>query len=113
MQIMALCVHGSEFVSRRPLADAAVLLGSKAETITGAPVHIKGSLPSSSVRGAARGLVIAPTIASLVSRTLALVSVDAGRVVLRSRRGTEMGQSFPEVVGEAVHLPDMTALDAS
>jgi bifunctional non-homologous end joining protein LigD len=35
----------------------------------------------------------------------ALLSVDAGRVVLRSRRGTEMGQSFPEVVGEAVHLP--------
>ncbi|MEU3620026.1 ATP-dependent DNA ligase [Streptomyces sp. NPDC006872] len=41
----------------------------------------------------------------------ALVSVDAGRVVLRSRRGTEMGPSFPEVVAGAVQLPDATALD--
>ncbi|MER7408492.1 hypothetical protein ABT373_40200 [Streptomyces sp. NPDC000070] len=41
----------------------------------------------------------------------ALVSVDAGQVVLRSRRGTEMGSSFPEVVAGAVHLPDATALD--
>ena len=31
----------------------------------------------------------------------ALVSVDAGRVVLRSRRDTEMGPSFPEVVAGA------------
>ncbi|GHD81104.1 hypothetical protein GCM10010317_103950 [Streptomyces mirabilis] len=45
-------------------------------------------------------------------RTLAaLVSVDAGRVVLRSRRGTEMAASFPEVVAGAVQLPDATALD--
>ncbi|MFJ9968139.1 DNA ligase-like domain-containing protein [Streptomyces avermitilis] len=28
----------------------------------------------------------------------ALVSVDAGRVVLRSRRGTEMGPAFTEVM---------------
>ncbi|WP_286246879.1 hypothetical protein [Streptomyces graminofaciens] len=41
----------------------------------------------------------------------ALVSVDAGRVVLRSRRGTEMAASFPEVVAGAVRLPDATALD--
>ncbi|MFD9435905.1 hypothetical protein [Streptomyces sp. NPDC060002] len=41
----------------------------------------------------------------------ALVSVEAGQVVLRSRRGTEMGPSFPEVVAGAVQLPDMTALD--
>ncbi|WP_330323494.1 ATP-dependent DNA ligase [Streptomyces pseudovenezuelae] len=41
----------------------------------------------------------------------ALVSFDAGQVVLRSRRGTEMGPSFPEVVAGAVQLPDATALD--
>ncbi|WP_112470884.1 ATP-dependent DNA ligase [Streptomyces triticisoli] len=41
----------------------------------------------------------------------ALVSVDAGRVVLRSRRGTEMGPSFPEVVAGAVQLPEATSLD--
>ncbi|MEU9439275.1 hypothetical protein [Streptomyces sp. NPDC048252] len=41
----------------------------------------------------------------------ALVSVDAGRVVLRSRRGTEMAASFPEIVAGAVQLPDATALD--
>ncbi|MFJ8704303.1 ATP-dependent DNA ligase [Streptomyces ardesiacus] len=41
----------------------------------------------------------------------ALVSVDSGRVVLRSRRGIEMGPSFPEVVAGAVQLPDATALD--
>ncbi|MEN8651648.1 hypothetical protein ABCR94_13720 [Streptomyces sp. 21So2-11] len=41
----------------------------------------------------------------------ALVSVDTGRVVLRSRRGTEMGPAFPEIVAEAVQLPDATALD--
>ncbi|WP_328432702.1 MULTISPECIES: ATP-dependent DNA ligase [unclassified Streptomyces] len=41
----------------------------------------------------------------------ALVSVDAGRVVLRSRRGTEMGPSFSEVVAGAVQLQDATALD--
>src|SRR3954449_9863879 len=41
----------------------------------------------------------------------ALVSVDAGRVVLRSRRGTEMAAAFPEVVAGAVQLTDATALD--
>ncbi|MCX4462235.1 hypothetical protein OG585_55395 (plasmid) [Streptomyces sp. NBC_01340] len=41
----------------------------------------------------------------------ALVSVGAGQVVLRSRRGTEMAASFPEVVAGAVQLPDATALD--
>ncbi|MFG2134964.1 hypothetical protein ACGFNV_45495 [Streptomyces sp. NPDC048751] len=41
----------------------------------------------------------------------ALVSVDSGQVVLRSRRGTEMGPSFPELVAGAVQLPDATALD--
>lgn len=41
----------------------------------------------------------------------ALVFVDAGRVVLRSRRGTEMGPSFPEVVTGTEQLPDMTAMD--
>ncbi|MET7920989.1 ATP-dependent DNA ligase [Streptomyces avermitilis] len=39
------------------------------------------------------------------------VSVDAGRVVLRSRRGTEMASAFPEVVAGAAQLPDATALD--
>jgi hypothetical protein len=43
----------------------------------------------------------------------ALVSVDAGRVVLRSRRGTEMAPAFPEVVAGAGQLPDATAMDAS
>ncbi|MFD3621844.1 ATP-dependent DNA ligase [Streptomyces sp. NPDC058676] len=41
----------------------------------------------------------------------ALISLDAGQVVLRSSRGTEMGPSFPEVAGGAVQLPDATALD--
>jgi ATP-dependent DNA ligase len=41
----------------------------------------------------------------------ALVSVDAGRVVLRSRRGTEMAPAFPEIVAGPVLLPDATALD--
>ncbi|MEU1457164.1 ATP-dependent DNA ligase [Streptomyces avermitilis] len=41
----------------------------------------------------------------------ALVCVDAGRVVLRSRRGIEMAASFPEVVAGAVQLPGATALD--
>ncbi|MFD9360019.1 hypothetical protein [Streptomyces sp. NPDC060031] len=42
----------------------------------------------------------------------ALVSVDAGRVVLRSRRGTEMAAAFPEIVAGAAQLPDATALDS-
>jgi ATP-dependent DNA ligase len=41
----------------------------------------------------------------------ALVSVEGGQVVLRSRRGTEMGPAFPEVVAGAVQLPDATSLD--
>lgn len=41
----------------------------------------------------------------------AAVSVDAGRVVLRSRRGAEMGPAFPEVVSGAVQLPDATVMD--
>ncbi|MFH8902114.1 hypothetical protein ACH4HG_37920 [Streptomyces coeruleorubidus] len=40
-----------------------------------------------------------------------LVSVDAGQVVLRSRRGTELGRAFPEVVADSARLPDATALD--
>ncbi|MFE1590801.1 hypothetical protein ACFW6Q_34535 [Streptomyces sp. NPDC058737] len=39
------------------------------------------------------------------------MSVDDGRVVLRSRRGTEMGPAFPEAVVGAVQLPDATAMD--
>ncbi|MGN9795023.1 hypothetical protein ACTMTU_28505 [Streptomyces sp. OZ13] len=41
----------------------------------------------------------------------ALVSVDAGLVVLRSRRGTEMAASFPEIVAGTAQLPDASALD--
>ncbi|WP_367318110.1 ATP-dependent DNA ligase [Streptomyces sp. HUAS ZL42] len=41
----------------------------------------------------------------------ALFSVDAGRVVLRSRRGTELAPAFPEVGAAATQLPDATALD--
>ncbi|MFI0091812.1 ATP-dependent DNA ligase [Streptomyces bobili] len=41
----------------------------------------------------------------------ALVSVDAGQVVLCSRRGTEMLPAFPEIEAGAAQLPDATALD--
>ncbi|MGW5330736.1 ATP-dependent DNA ligase [Streptomyces sp. NPDC004014] len=41
----------------------------------------------------------------------AAVSVDTGTVVLRSRRGTQMGPAFPDIVAGAVQLPDQTALD--
>ncbi|MCX4429969.1 MULTISPECIES: hypothetical protein [Streptomyces] len=41
----------------------------------------------------------------------ALLSVDAGRVVLRSRRGTAVAPAFPEAVSGAAQLPDATALD--
>ncbi|WTP38875.1 hypothetical protein OG258_49465 [Streptomyces mirabilis] len=41
----------------------------------------------------------------------ALLSVDAGRVVLRSRRGTEMAPAFPEIVAGAAQLLGATALD--
>ncbi|MER5662708.1 DNA ligase-like domain-containing protein [Streptomyces mirabilis] len=40
-----------------------------------------------------------------------LISLDAGRVTLRSRRGTQMAPTFPEVGSGAVQLPDATALD--
>lgn len=39
------------------------------------------------------------------------VSVDAGTAVLRSRRGTQMGPAFPEIVAGTSQLPDQTALD--
>ncbi|MFH9968535.1 ATP-dependent DNA ligase [Streptomyces mirabilis] len=41
----------------------------------------------------------------------ASLSVDNGRVVLRSRRGTEMGPAFPEVLAGAAQLREATALD--
>ncbi|MFD3821861.1 ATP-dependent DNA ligase [Streptomyces sp. NPDC058625] len=41
----------------------------------------------------------------------ALVSVDAGRVTLRSRRGTEMLPAFPEIGAGSAQLPDATAMD--
>ncbi|MBB4717737.1 ATP-dependent DNA ligase [Streptomyces luteogriseus] len=41
----------------------------------------------------------------------ALLSADSGKVALRSRRGTEMGPAFPEIVAGAAQLPDATALD--
>ncbi|MET7887824.1 ATP-dependent DNA ligase [Streptomyces avermitilis] len=41
----------------------------------------------------------------------AQISIDAGRVVLRSRRGTDMTSAFPEVVAGTEQLPDATALD--
>lgn len=41
----------------------------------------------------------------------ALLSVQAGEVVLRSRRGTEMGPAFPEIVAGVAQLPDTIALD--
>ncbi|WP_329438127.1 hypothetical protein [Streptomyces canus] len=39
------------------------------------------------------------------------MSANAGQVVLRSRRGTEMAASFPEIVAGIVQLPDATAFD--
>lgn len=41
----------------------------------------------------------------------ALFSLDAGRVVLRSRKGTDLAPSFPEVRAGSAQLPDATALD--
>ena len=41
----------------------------------------------------------------------ALFSVDAGRVMLRSRRGTGMAPAFPEIVAVSGQLPDATALE--
>jgi hypothetical protein len=43
----------------------------------------------------------------------ALLSVDAGQVVLRSRHGTEMLPAFPEIgAGARQQLPGATALEA-
>ena len=39
------------------------------------------------------------------------LSVEAGTVVLRSRRGTDMGPAFPEIVAATGRLPDVTAID--
>ncbi|MDH6604588.1 hypothetical protein M2164_000223 [Streptomyces sp. SAI-208] len=41
----------------------------------------------------------------------AIVSVDQDQVVLRSRRGTQMGASFPATVSGARQLPDVTAFE--
>ncbi|MFF8867863.1 ATP-dependent DNA ligase [Streptomyces sp. NPDC015139] len=41
----------------------------------------------------------------------AAVSADTGTVMLRSRRGTQMGPAFPEIVAGTSQLPDRTALD--
>ncbi|WP_079275286.1 hypothetical protein [Streptomyces phaeoluteigriseus] len=41
----------------------------------------------------------------------ALLSLDAGRLVLRSRKGTDFVPSFPEVCSGTAQLPDATALD--
>ena len=41
----------------------------------------------------------------------ALVSVDAGRVALRSGRGTQLLPAFPEAAAGAAQLPDATARD--
>ncbi|MEU3795943.1 ATP-dependent DNA ligase [Streptomyces fructofermentans] len=41
----------------------------------------------------------------------AQLSLDTGRVELRSRRGTQMTEAFPEVVDSAAQLPDGTAVD--
>ncbi|MET7457669.1 ATP-dependent DNA ligase [Streptomyces sp. NPDC005574] len=41
----------------------------------------------------------------------ALLSWDDGRLVLRSRRGTDLAPSFPEVRAGLVQLPEATALD--
>ncbi|MFI1443215.1 ATP-dependent DNA ligase [Streptomyces fructofermentans] len=41
----------------------------------------------------------------------AQLSLDTGRVELRSRRGTQMTAAFPEVVDGTAQLPDGTAVD--
>lgn len=41
------------------------------------------------------------------------VFVDAGRVVLRSRRDTEIAPAFPDIVAGAAQLPDATRWMAS
>ncbi|MEW2615012.1 hypothetical protein AB0937_33490 [Streptomyces sp. NPDC047880] len=41
----------------------------------------------------------------------ALLSLDAGRLVLRSRRGTDLSSAFPEIRSAVSQLPDATALD--
>jgi ATP-dependent DNA ligase len=37
--------------------------------------------------------------------------VEAGRVVLRSRRGTDLAGMFPEIMAATAQMPDSTALD--
>lgn len=44
-------------------------------------------------------------------RWQALVSIDAGRTVLRSRHGTEIGPASPEAAAGTTQPPDTTALD--
>jgi hypothetical protein len=39
------------------------------------------------------------------------LSVEAGTVVLRSRRGSDMRPAFPEIMAAAGRLPDATAID--
>nr|WP_244174780.1 hypothetical protein [Streptomyces misionensis] len=39
------------------------------------------------------------------------MSVDAGRLVLRSRQGTDLAPAFPEIRAAGAQLPDATALD--
>ncbi|MFF8431095.1 ATP-dependent DNA ligase [Streptomyces sp. NPDC016566] len=41
----------------------------------------------------------------------AMLSWDANRLILRSRRGTDLEPSFPELRAGAAQLPDATALD--
>ena len=41
----------------------------------------------------------------------AQISAEAGHVVLRSRRGTDLAGMFPEIVAATAQLPDATALD--
>ncbi|GHA44843.1 hypothetical protein GCM10010372_50970 [Streptomyces tauricus] len=41
------------------------------------------------------------------------LSVDIGQAALRSRRGTQMRPTFPEVVTGAAQLPDATVLRSS
>ncbi|MFE7900836.1 hypothetical protein ACFU3E_25660 [Streptomyces sp. NPDC057424] len=41
----------------------------------------------------------------------ALLSMAAGRMVPRSRQGTDLLPAFPEVSSGAAQLPDATALD--
>ncbi|GGU21859.1 hypothetical protein GCM10010244_55560 [Streptomyces coeruleorubidus] len=64
---------------------------------------------SSGIGGGSITLTPAAGWGSSASR--ALLSVDAGREVLRSRRGTDMLPAFPGIDTGAVQMPDATALD--